>query len=125
MSSWSEDNLGICSLKTFNAVSCIKFGAKELKILVFDLLTKKVLWRKVFDYNFEVFDNLGVIKDPFQTASFIRNVFNECQLPPKVRVSLSSEYLNLYTLFLPSVPEAELQQIILDEQPSERLQFYQ
>jgi hypothetical protein len=102
-------------LKTFNSVSCIKIGEKELRILVLDLLTKKVIWRKALAFDFEVFDISGVIQNPSRVASFIENAFKEYKLPRKVRVSLSSEYLNLNILLLPSVPEAELHQIILDE----------
>ena len=85
-------------MKTFNAISCIKIGSQELKILVVDLLTKKVIWRKEFMYEFEVFDSAGVIVNPSQVASFIQNIFREYELPKKARISLSSEYLNLNNL---------------------------
>lgn len=102
-------------MKTFNTISCIKIGEKELRILVLDPLTKKVIWRKTLAFDFEVFDNSGVIKNPIRVATFIQSIFNEYKLPKKVRVSLNSEYLNLDTLLLPSVPKTELHQIIVDE----------
>ncbi|HBE78622.1 MAG TPA: hypothetical protein DDW65_12730 [Firmicutes bacterium] len=102
-------------MKTFNAISCIKIGVTELKIIVFDLLTKKVIWRRAFYYDFEVFDNTGGIMNPGQMASFIQDLFHQHKLPKRVRISLSLEYLSINNLLLPAISGAEFHQIILDE----------
>jgi hypothetical protein len=96
-------------------VSCIKIGAQEFKILVFDVLAKKIVWRKVFTCDFKVFDNSGVIVNPSQVATFIQNIFQQYGLPKKARVCLSLEYLSINNLLLPAISGAEFHQIILDE----------
>ncbi len=102
-------------MKTANAISCLKIGKKELQILVMDLQTKKNVWRREFTYDFEIYDDLGVIINPNQISSLIRNIFSEYGLPKSVRVSLSFEYLNMNCLTVPSISGDELHQIIIDE----------
>jgi len=89
-----------------------------------DPASAMVTWQRVLPVDFPLLTRSGAVADPARTGAFLRQTVDSFKLPSMVRVALNLNHLELKIITLPSMPEAELRQVIQDEAARESIFSY-